>query len=944
MIVVTAVILVLYPMTRLPSLVSGGGRLDTLDKVSSIGSFLLAVVLATATVGPRARSERSGAPSKTRTAMIRLLFQTRRRYSAYVIARNRDMDLRGLSVQGPYALAVEHVFVDVSLVPRSIGRTTADPLDIPVESGRRPIWSFLRQWPPRTLAIVGPPGSGKTTLLKHLALRLAGGEETGTMPRAVRGRVPIIVLLRDHALTIAEDPDLTLVHVAGATLGPSMQYGHGWLTRQLERGNCLIMLDGLDEIANVAHRQAVVRWVDREIAAHHANGFIVTSRPYGYRSNPLSSADILQVRPFTDQQIELFLQRWSLATEIRFAGLDDEVVRSLAAANSADLLGRLRKAQHLYDLAVNPLLLTMMAHVHKYRGVLPGSRAELYREICQVFLGRRQSGKGLAVELTADQRESVLRPLAYEMMKRRWRDIPASEAAQVIHRQVSRVAPGVPPEQFLQATEQLSGLIIERESGSYSFAHLTFQEYLAAARIRDLGEIKELLTRADDTWWREVILLYCASADAGPVVEACLTTDTARSLLLASDCSAAARELDPAIRGRLQQTLSAETHSSNPVRAQLIGEVVLARKLRRTNRTPDGQMVVGEPITNAEYALFIRAELSAGRDRRPLHWSEDLVAEQPDAPATGVTASDARDFGAWLSFGEGWVYEALPADPMAVEGVEARSDIAVLREWARRVDWRALRSGAPHALFRAAPFLQEIGATDDLAGHRRPDLNRGWADLDEELQRQFDAWSPDQLPPLPPAAAAATRLLNGICRAYRHGDLRHLKLWQLESDGHLADGDEDEIDEEPTYVTRQSVRDSLDPRFVGLTERRIDADLGRVARHVYPRADRPYSLSLADRLRLAQGNERIPSEQLYHAADHLHAAETAWSGWIAGPERCRTDLVTLTGHLYRLLSKVAKDTPELLEATVRLLDAAIALQWLAHGRLREDSELWLKRT
>ena len=38
---------------------------------------------------------------------------------------------------------------------------------------------------------------------------------------------------------------------------------------------------------------------------------------------------------------------------------------------------RLKQAPALYDLTVNPLLLTMIANVHRYRGTLPGSMRAL---------------------------------------------------------------------------------------------------------------------------------------------------------------------------------------------------------------------------------------------------------------------------------------------------------------------------------------------------------------------------------------------------------------------------------------------------------------------------------------------------------------------------------------------------------------------------------------
>jgi predicted NACHT family NTPase len=57
-------------------------------------------------------------------------------------------------------------------------------------------------------------------------------------------------------------------------------------------------------------------------------------------------------------------------------------------------------------MALNPLLLTMIATVHCYRGALPGRRVELYDEICDVLLGKRSEYKGIIEPLTAHQKKN----------------------------------------------------------------------------------------------------------------------------------------------------------------------------------------------------------------------------------------------------------------------------------------------------------------------------------------------------------------------------------------------------------------------------------------------------------------------------------------------------------------------------------------------------------
>jgi predicted NACHT family NTPase len=202
----------------------------------------------------------------------------------------------------------------------------------------------------------------------------------------------------------------------------------GWLEGKLRAGACTVLLDGLDAVARQEDRAKVSAWAERQIRSYPGNDFLITSRPQGYRAAPVEGADVVQVCGFTRAQVKQFVRGWYLAVERRSSGEQGHDIDVRAEAGAGDLLQRLDHAPGLHELTVNPLLLTMISNVHRYRGKLPGSRAELYAEICQVMIWRRQEAKNLAGEMSGEKKETVLRGLAYAMMQRRW-SAPQSTSA-----------------------------------------------------------------------------------------------------------------------------------------------------------------------------------------------------------------------------------------------------------------------------------------------------------------------------------------------------------------------------------------------------------------------------------------------------------------------------------------------------------------------------------
>lgn len=235
----------------------------------------------------------------------------RQPYLEYLTYRHRSFDVKGLSRQGPFTLELERVFVELSISPE------ANPSSTPIYSPKsgfgekQGIWEWLKFDRIDNMVILGPPGSGKTTLLKYMTLALAHQDENKNPD--VPDNLPVLLFLRDHTKAIVENPKVRLVELLYASLDMlEVKPPENWFETHLKDGSCLMMFDGLDEVADPAARRQVVTWVEQQMAVHGKNRFIITSRPHGYRSNPIGDVTQLEVRPFDRTQVEQFVGRWYL--------------------------------------------------------------------------------------------------------------------------------------------------------------------------------------------------------------------------------------------------------------------------------------------------------------------------------------------------------------------------------------------------------------------------------------------------------------------------------------------------------------------------------------------------------------------------------------------------------------------------------------------------------
>ncbi|WP_414577005.1 GUN4 domain-containing protein [Anabaena sp. CCY 9402-a] len=379
---------------------------------------------------------------------------------------------------------------------------------------------------------------------------------------------------------------------------------------------------------------------------------------------------ILKVLPFTLEQMKQFINSWYLQTEIRSrAGKNNQAVKAEAKKNAADLIDRIINNRAIADMATNPLLVTMIATVHYSGSALPGRRVELYQKICDLLLGTRQAAKKIKAPLTSEQNKSVLQVLALDLMQRETRTFAPAEVESLIDKELQTIVNiTLTPGEFLEQVKDVSGLIVEREQDIFEFAHLSFQEYLAAAEVKELQQEQILIDNFDNSWWAETIRLYAAQSDATNLIQAALQNQTVASLTLAYDCLKESKKVELQTQRQLENILEAGLTSKDAKIAQIAAQVKLTRRLNNLLRINENQEIDQSYLIWAEYQEFIKDTFGTNTIE-PGFLPVDAKNVSPIQSVTGISFQAANRFCAWLSlnsnFGNNLIRYRLPTEAEA---------------------------------------------------------------------------------------------------------------------------------------------------------------------------------------------------------------------------------------------------------------------------------------
>ena len=384
--------------------------------------------------------------------------------------------------------------------------------------------------------VLGDPGAGKTTLLKYLAVICAdnrGESDLGLRAEGGGSPLPIFVPLHEFAAECAQrDCDYALLDYLRtyAREHLMLNLSGDFFQDALDRGRCLVLLDGMDEVWAVGQRKQVANAIRAFAVRFPRNRYVVTSRIVGYDAAPLDRRDWAHytVLPLEDEDIREFIRKWYELRE------RDPVERQ---RKTDDLIATIDREPSIKTLAQNPLLLTIVALVHRIEVQLPHERVKLYDKCVTALVDTWDEVKNLTVEEKQRPfyryRRRLLERLAYTVHAgpgepRQLRAIREGDLRRLVTnfiRENRRLGFADDPDgaadeagAFVNLVRGRTGLLVEKGEGVFGFPHLTFQEYLAACDIENrcihggVGDIwAEIEKRLMDAHWREVILLLLGS-------------------------------------------------------------------------------------------------------------------------------------------------------------------------------------------------------------------------------------------------------------------------------------------------------------------------------------------------------------------------------------------------------------------------------------------------
>lgn len=361
------------------------------------------------------------------------------------------------------------------------------------------------------LMVLGKPGSGKSTFLKHIAIECNEN-------RFQAERVPIFIQLKKFAEDAKKARDFSLLRYISQEFDICSFAQLLVIEKVLKYGKAIILLDGLDEVLG-DDGDEVVKPIRNFCDKYSENKFIITCRTAA-KTFEFTQFTYVEIADFNQEQIEKFAKKWFIVVE---KNSENE-----GKANAASFIEKLnlKENEPIREIAITPILLSLVCLVFQAKDNFPSNRSMLYEEGLEILLIKWDESKGIKRDeiyrkLSIENKIKMLTQVATITFENGDYFFEQNKVQKIISDYLftlpdAQTYSAKDSEAVLRAIELQHGLLIERARRIYSFSHLTFQEYFTAKAIinsfdpqKSYPSLKHIKNRN----WREVFLLATSSVD-----------------------------------------------------------------------------------------------------------------------------------------------------------------------------------------------------------------------------------------------------------------------------------------------------------------------------------------------------------------------------------------------------------------------------------------------
>jgi len=471
-----------------------------------------------------------------------------RTYLSKLFTRDKfaELDQAGEPETGEKRTNLEKVFIDLFLKPwdkvaTEVRRIFTGEDDLFRNKNHVPAMEYFTKEEKKynKVVIIGGPGQGKSTLGQQLAqiyrAKYLNKEYEFTEKIDVK-RIPFRVILKYFAQWLSDrdrNESSSLENYLATEMGKIIErpgeISAATIQDIFEQKECLLILDGLDEISDARLQQQMVDEINTFLDwAENIKvdlKVVITSRPNMYKQqfNP-EIFPHLELLPLEKEQRTEYAQKWVGTREIA----DGEQTRIL------DILKECEDDERISKLLTTPLQVTIILLIIKNGGRPPGEKETLFDEYWRTVL-KREKSKDKDLIKSDDQIllnvHSYLGYLLHHRASSNTADnsninvqslLPENEFRASIEEVLRKNDRHSSDEninnkvrEFVKDAKDRLVLIVEPQPGLFGFELRSFQEFFAAVYLFKNGlfkngdrfkNLKEKISAKDSEHWRYVCL------------------------------------------------------------------------------------------------------------------------------------------------------------------------------------------------------------------------------------------------------------------------------------------------------------------------------------------------------------------------------------------------------------------------------------------------------